>query len=421
MFKKIFQSDFYRNVLTLVSGTTLAQAIPVLVTPILTRIFSPDDFALLGIFISLASIIGVIVTGRYELAILLPKGDKEAITVTWLSAALTFVFSAVLLIVVLFFNDSIAIFLGSPVLSNWLYLLPLSVFLIGVYQSMYYWFNRTRKYKKLSVSKIVQSTGLGVGQVSLGFFGVVPEGLIIGRIFGQLAATMFLLFSFVRTNKTNAQNLNKTDTIKTVKRYQKFPQYLIVGHTLNALSLHIPIIILTRIFDQFIVGFYTLTYRIISIPISIIAMSVGDVFKQEASKLYLENKECKDLFNRTLKHLFTLSFVPFIIFFFISPWLFKIVFGQEWVIAGEYAQILTIMFFLQFLTKPLINMFIIAEKQVIDLFWQIIFFTVTILALTLGYIYFRDIKIVLLIFASSRSLVYLAGLVLSRQIAYGKL
>jgi len=41
------KSEFAKNVLTLMTGTTIAQAIPIAISPILTRIYTPEDF---GVF-----------------------------------------------------------------------------------------------------------------------------------------------------------------------------------------------------------------------------------------------------------------------------------------------------------------------------------------------------------------------------------
>ena len=75
------KSEFTRNVLTLMTGTTIAQAIPIVISPILTRIYTPEDFGLFALFIAITSVFGSIATGRYELAIMLPNKDENAINI----------------------------------------------------------------------------------------------------------------------------------------------------------------------------------------------------------------------------------------------------------------------------------------------------------------------------------------------------
>ncbi|SVD81723.1 uncharacterized protein METZ01_LOCUS434577, partial [marine metagenome] len=101
------RSEFSKNVLTLVTGTTIAQAIPIAISPILTRIYTPEDFGVLALFISITTILGTIANGRYELAIVLPKRDNNALELTALSIIITIGFSLLLVILVILFHDSL--------------------------------------------------------------------------------------------------------------------------------------------------------------------------------------------------------------------------------------------------------------------------------------------------------------------------
>ena len=96
--KLIPQSTYARNVITLMTGTAFAQALPIAVSPILTRLYSPAEFGVFAMYLAVASILGVLVTGRYELAILIPKQDRDAIHIAALSAALSVLLSGLLLL-----------------------------------------------------------------------------------------------------------------------------------------------------------------------------------------------------------------------------------------------------------------------------------------------------------------------------------
>ena len=99
------KSEFSRNVFTLMTGTTIAQAIPIAISPILTRIYTPEDFGLLALFLAITIIIGSIANGRYELAIMLPEKDEDAINISALGFIISSSMSLILLILVFFFND----------------------------------------------------------------------------------------------------------------------------------------------------------------------------------------------------------------------------------------------------------------------------------------------------------------------------
>ncbi|MAE10064.1 MAG: translocase, partial [Candidatus Marinimicrobia bacterium] len=127
------KSEFSKNVLTLVTGTTIAQAIPIAISPILTRIYTPEDFGVLALFISITTILGTIANGRYELAIVLPKRDNNALELTALSIIITMGFSLLLVILVILFHDPLLSYLNNDRFSFWLYLIPLSVLLFSLF------------------------------------------------------------------------------------------------------------------------------------------------------------------------------------------------------------------------------------------------------------------------------------------------
>ncbi len=168
------------------TGTAFAQALPIAVSPILTRLYTPADFGVFAMYMAIASILGVLVTGRYELAILIPKQDRDAIHIAALSAGLSVVLSGLLLLVVMFFNQAIAQLLGSPELSAWLYWVPASTLLSGIYQSLNYWSNRKSQYKRLAISRTAQSGSASLAQLGAGYVGAGATGLVGGQLAGQV-------------------------------------------------------------------------------------------------------------------------------------------------------------------------------------------------------------------------------------------
>ena len=192
--KRIFstKSEFARNVLTLVSGATIAQAIPVAIAPILTRLYRPEDFGIFALFASVSGILAVGAAGRYEAAILLPESQREARHVTLLALLVSLLSGALTLMLVIGFNRPLATLLGDPAIAPWLYLVPLSVLLSGIYQALNYWFNRHKQYPALAASKVYQTGSASAGQLLLGIAGSGSAGLILGWVLGQGAAAASL-------------------------------------------------------------------------------------------------------------------------------------------------------------------------------------------------------------------------------------
>ena len=170
------------------------------------------------------------------------------------------------------------------------------------------------------------------------------------------------------------------------KRYRGFPLFSVPADTINNASRQMPVILLTTFFGPVVAGFYTLTQRALAAPSSMIAMSVGDVFKQRASVQFARHGNCRSEFLRTFKLLTILAVFPFMATALAGPWLFEFVFGPEWRTAGEYARILSPLYFLGFIASPLSKMFYVAEKQAYDLVWQVSLFVVTTTGMFIGYL-----------------------------------
>ena len=131
---------------TVAGGTFFSQIIPLAILPILTRLYSPEEFGTLALYIAFFSILSVVVTGRYEMAIMLPKKEKDAISLFQISFLFSFIFSIFFLLVILFNSESIMSFLKINSSVAWLYFLPFSIFLAGLYQTYSYWLNRNKKF-----------------------------------------------------------------------------------------------------------------------------------------------------------------------------------------------------------------------------------------------------------------------------------
>lgn len=399
------QSAYARNVLTLMTGTSLAQAIPIAISPILTRLYSPEEFGRFALYMAVVMIASVLVTGRYELAILLPRQERDALHITALAMALSMVISTVLLLVVIFFAHPIAILLGDAELGHWLYWVPASTLLLGIYQSLNYWSNRKAQYTRLAISRTVQSGSAALAQLGSGYAGSGAVGLVGGQITGQVLATSVLARLIWREDQGLIRTLLPLRCVALAKKYIDFPKYLIVAHGFNTASGQMPVLLLSALFNTTAAGFFTLTQRVMAAPMALVAGALGDVFRQEASQAYMHQGQCKAIYQKTFKRLLLISAVPFTIFFFVAPTLFAWMFGEQWRVAGEYAQILTPMAFLQFITSPLSSMFMIAEKQRLDLLWQIFLLFMVIVSFVLGK-FFSNAADALKIFSFSYCLAY---------------
>ena len=206
--------------------------------------------------------------------------------------------------------------------------------------------------------------------------------------------------------------------LSQMKRYKAFPFFSIPSDMINVITNQIPVFLINKFFGGFILGNYSLVDKILSVPITMIGRSVLDVFKQRASYDYNLNGNCKKIFIKTFKTLLLLSIIPTLLLFFLAPPLFHIIFGEKWLIAGDFARIMSVLFFFRFIVSPLSYLLYIAEKQIYDMIWQICLFVTTLLSFGIG-VHYNNIKIALLCFSISYSIMYIFYLALSYKCAKG--
>lgn len=409
------KSDFAKNVITLMTGTTIAQAIPIAISPILTRIYTPEDFGVFALYMAIASIFAVIATGRYEMAIMLPHEEDDVKSIVKLIILILITITFIVFLVIFIFNNTITVFLDNPEISTWLYFLPISIFLVGLYQIYNYLLIREKNFKRLSKNKVIVSTTNSSTQLVYGFTISNGFGLLIGNIISYIVSIYFI----VKSKTVNKYFNFKDNSInKVAKEYQNFPKYDVPSVLVNILSNQLPLFALGKYFSLGTVGFYSLMYKVLMMPIGLLSNSILDVFKQRATEDYNKYGNCEDIFIKTFKSLFLIGIIPFSILGFFAPEIFSFVFGANWRVAGEFAQIITPMLYLKFIINPLSYTFYIAKKQKNDLIGQILLLIIVIISIYIGLLY-EDEKILIMFFSIGYSIIYLVYLIYSYFLSKG--
>jgi len=367
------KSEFSKNVLTLMTGTTIAQAIPIAISPILTRIYTPEDFGIFALYMSMASIIAVMATGRYELAIILPKKDEDAVNIVVLSIVIAFFVSFISFLIVFIFNSQITNLLGNPEISNWLYFIPVTVLLTGIYQNLNYWSNRKKQYKRLATSRVIQSGTTATTNLGMGFAGLGSSGLILGGVLGQGVA-IFILSKIFFLENNKLQKINRLKIFILLKRYIKFPKFILPTSLLDLISLKIPIFTISILSNNIsLLGQYALVERILSLPMGILGSSIGQNFYQEFSDKINKNKyiEAKQLLFKIWKNLFLIGIIPAIIITIYGESIFTSIFGDKWLEAGNIASILIWFYMFQFVSSPTSSAFLVLKLERLSLVFGI--------------------------------------------------
>lgn len=410
------KSEFNRNVLTLLTGTTIAQAIPVAISPILTRIYTPEDFGIFALFLAIISIFGSVANGRYELAIMLPEKDEDAINIFALGLIIVTTLSFFLLFIIVIFHDSIIHFFNNDKIGFWLYFSPLAIFFIGFFNVLNYFNTRKKYYVSIAKSKVIKSIIMAVFQLLIGFFKQGATGLITGHMLSQVFANWQLLKNIIK-DKYLLSKISLKEISIQAKRFINFPKISMWGILANTLSTHFTNMLISTFFTISTLGLYSLVQKILGMPSTLIGGSIGQVFFQAATKEKQETGKAISIFMRTFKKLLVIGILAYGILYFIVEDLFAFIFGEEWRIAGVYAQIILPFFFIRFLYASVSTTYSIFDKLNIELIWQI---SLLLGIISIVYIFRNDdFKVFLTYLCTYGVVLYLISLYIVFQLAKG--
>lgn len=389
------KSDFYKSVLTILSGSTLAQLIPLFTEPILVRLFTPLEFGILALFLSVATIFSSVATARYEMAIVLPKTDKSAINLLFLSLLIALFISVISGLIVIVFGHDISALVNAPELNEFLIWVPLYVLVAGIFQSFNMWTTRKKYFKNMATSKVSQSGSNAAIALGSGFAGANAFGLISGQIGGWFTGGIPLFYKFWKRDRHLISEVNIDRMKVEAQTYNDFPKVnsLHVLSDIGQQSLFS--FILSRFFGGSILGFYSRMIRIVKVPAGFIGSAVGQVFYQKAGEQWQENKDIRSLYTSQLKLMLLLGLPIFGIIALWGPEIFGFVLTQKWAVAGEYARILSPWLFLNFAISPFTHIPLITGKQKIFFGLSLAMNISVIFALIVGYYWKENIEIAL--------------------------
>lgn len=365
------RSEFARNVVTLMTGTTVAQAIPVAISPILTRLYGPEDFGALALFIAITAIFGAIANARYELAIMLPSEDEDALNIAALGLLISSALSVILLFVAISFNSRICTLLGNDHIGPWLYLAPLTVFFTGLFNVLNYYNNRIKRYKDIAQASMVKAVVLATVQLAAGVLRAGAGGLVAGQVASSLFANAKLL-----RNTLGRADWRRVITLERMRqqgrRYRDFPLFSMPAILANTLAQHLTNILISAYFNVATLGQYALVQRVLGMPSSLVGTAISQVFFQQATVERQRTGKAVNAFDGTVKKLALLSAPSFLLLMLVAQELFALVFGERWRIAGHYAQVLAPFFAIRFIVAAVTTINSVFEKQKISLAWQLL-------------------------------------------------
>lgn len=401
---KIKSSLFLKQASSLGAGTIAAHLITLAISPVITRMYTPDEFGVYSLFHSIVVTLSYVATASYEYAIVLPKEEKKGKQL----------FKTALIISLLFtFLCYLGLYLTAPYLSSefalsipFLLLLPLGILFYSGYKTYMYWSIRKEYYSTIAWSKITMSGGTGFFQLGFGVMGFTGIGLFSGYVIGRLAAVCTMFFSNINEYTKLIKSWQYKPVKNVVQEYIDHPKYVLTSSLLSTGSIELPVFLIGYLFGSEELGFYGLAFRVLMAPVTLVSVSVGHVFFQRFAKRKNNRLPLAEYLVKMWRILFAVSVIPFAIIFIYSESVFTLIFGDEWIIAGTIGSVLAPMLLFTFITTPTSKALLVLEKQKVLPVFSTVSIVVRLVALVGGSIYL-DFIMALWLMAAGQIIIYI--------------
>jgi lipopolysaccharide exporter len=349
--KTLKTSAFIRNVFIVMSGTVLAQVLSFALSPVISRLFSPSDFGVFGSFSAILAVVAAGMTLQYSQALVLPKHREDAFGLFVLSCLSSLSITAIC-VLVCFVAPKLV--LGSIKSQNAviLPLLTIGILSSGISQTFQGWCIRSKAFKETSVSQLIRSVSVNGGQIGLGYLKGGVLALVLTVVIGEMLATLYLARVVLRDIKDLWNTLRWRRLATLAKEYYDFPLYTASSNVINALSLGLPVFLLTYYYGLPVAGAYAFSARLIQAPMGLVLVAIRQVLYQKASETHNEGGRLFPLYLKITGGLFAVGFLPSLVLFIWSPDIFAWVFGNQWRTAGVFAQSLVIWLLFMFCNVP---------------------------------------------------------------------
>lgn len=421
--KHLLKSKFIKNVVIMATGAAGAQAVTLMLTPIITRLYGPEAIGIMGTFNSIMNIIGPIAALTYPVAIVLPKNNQNAKDLVYLSILITVVMSSISLLLIILFNNQITSIFNLKGMSFYLYLIPLIIIFSGFMQILEQWLIRMNEFSVNARAFFYQSLLLNSGKTLVGF--IYPQASVL-VVFTSLnnGVRAFLMALFSRKSSFNLRFSSIIDSKQNIKRlakkYYDFPMYRAPQTFLNSISQGLPILMLTVFFGPTSAGFYTIGRTALSIPERLIGKSVGDVFYPRITEAANNKDDVAGIIKKATLIMTGVALIPFGTVILFGPFLFSFVFGDDWIMAGEYARWISLLSFARFVNRPSLQSLPSLNALKFNLIYTMVILITGIASLAVGYYIFSSELMAVFLFGVSGALLNIGVIFITLKISRRK-
>lgn len=400
--KRAKDHSFYKSLIQLLSGSAIAQLITAIVSIVLTRIYNVEEIAHYSMLLTFVSLFAPVISAKLDTAIVIADNDQEASRLAWGS-----LYISLIGVIVASFSYNIYMNYNSDGQGILVYTILLVFLLIAhaVVNILISINNRNNEYALLSRLQVQRSVVQNVAFVGFGWLNFSVVGLVLAQFLSLLSGIRLQL------RQISFKNLYPIPTrkqiVKVVQKYKNQYLYALPAHFINSASYSILNLFIMSSFGMIIFGYYSMTFRILSLPLALVSMNMSRIFLRRASELNEQGKVFKELLLKVTKILSLVAIPMVTVLLLFAPPLFKLLLGTEWEVAGEYARILAPMYGVRLVVSALTPALMIKKKQSIELMMQSLFLIAAVISYWIVIANKYNVEVYLYIISITYSLIYI--------------
>jgi O-antigen/teichoic acid export membrane protein len=359
-----------RAVAVVVTGAALGQLIVLAASPLVTRLYTPADFGVLGVFSAFLGILGIAITLRYELAMPLAEDDVGVVNLLALSLAVTLLLSLLVGLALWQWGEVITGWFNAEALRPLLWLLPIGLLAMGCASVFTYWAVRRQAYGHITRNQISRSVGQVATQISCGYLIAGPFGLLAGKIVAESAGITTLALAFHRIEGRMWRAIRLRGMARAAVRFGNLPTFATGAALLESGGRLAPAVLVAALYGAEVAGWFVLAQRILVAPVAL-SIAAARVYLSEAAQLARAGGEgLYALFKATTWRLLVFGVLSLGLVMVAGPQLFALLFGSVWTEAGRFAQFLAVMSLGQLVVSPVSQTLTVFERQGVRLGWD---------------------------------------------------
>lgn len=411
-------SSARRGLLALFLGTGTGNLLALALSPVITRLFDPASFGSFTLLLSMALVMAALMSFRLELAVPLPRDEATSYAIVYAGLASALVLCLTLCAAFMIIGPAIGDALSLSAVGQWLWAVPLIAAAMSTFTLLNALAIRQGRYLSMAIRNVgMVGASLGL-QIVAGLLGYGVGGLVVGYACGQLLGAAILLIGSGFTETAARAGRSLANIGAALSRYRRVPLLLAPAGVVNSLGLQAPVALLALFYSSEVVGWFGLTQRTLSAPVTLIGLTVAQVYLSEAARAKREGTgDPGTYFWKASKALTAVGLLSALVLFALGPTVFAFVFGEEWRNSGEFARAMAPALAAQLIASPLSQTLIIFERNGLQLMWDV--FRVAIVAGSVALAGFVGLGPIAAAWALSGALVltYTISWELSRRVA----